>query len=314
MSFGRLGIAHFPVLHRQLASPTNTRFSGSLTSQDDLTQDNKDVLIERLNDLVQRLSKHGASIEDNAVTNIHHMVDGIETLMREKPKEPLIEDTDSESEDGVTREQESLWGPPLPLTPVRNTRMRLPESWKSPQRSSPAPTIEETTVPKTADDQEEVEEIAMQVSQPSASTNKEMSAPKVAEIASEAEELAAQLSQTVAELQIRREESDHIHDLLVTRAEKAAERILLLEYRIAEMEDDFSSNQSELKFLRIQLQAIEAQTSQYIPLSADKDLANSITKWKFDWEEIDRKSRARRKKCHGSITNSDDSGTIVDSF
>jgi hypothetical protein len=29
--------------------------------------------------------------------------------------------------------------------------------------------------------------------------------------------------------------AQHIHDLLVTRAEKAAERILLLEYRISEM-------------------------------------------------------------------------------
>lgn len=89
----------------------------------------------------------------------------------------------------------------------------------------------------------------------------------------------------------------------------------LLKYAIVFLtisrEDDFSSNQSELKFLRIQLQAIEAQCSQYIPLTSDKELAESITKWKFDWEEIDRKSKARRKKCQDSRPNSDDSGTIV---
>jgi len=92
----------------------------------------------------------------------------------------------------------------------------------------------------------------------------------------------------------------------------------LLKYALMSLtigrEDDFSSNQSELKFLRIQLQAIEAQCSQYIPLSRDKELAESITKWKFDWEEIDRKSKARRKKCQGSRPNSDDSATIVNGF
>jgi hypothetical protein len=176
MSFGRLGIAHFPVLHHQFSSPTSSRFPESLSSQDDLTQDNKDVLVERLNDLVQRLSKDGASIEDKAVTNIHHLVDGIETLMREKPKEPNLDDLDIESESGDTKEQEILWGPALPRSPIQNIRMRLPDSWRSPQLSAP---------PK-----------------------QEINSSKTAEIAKEAEELTSQLAKTVSELQIRREESD----------------------------------------------------------------------------------------------------------
>jgi len=176
MSLGRLGIAHFPVLHRQFSSPTSSRFPESPPSQDDLTQDNKDVLVERLNDLVQRLSKHGASVEDKAVTNIHHLVDGIETLMREKPKVLNLDDMDIESENGDTREQDSLWRPALPRSPIQNIRMRLPDSWRSPQ--------------------------------PSASPIQEINTSKAADIAREAEELASQLAKTVAELQIRREESD----------------------------------------------------------------------------------------------------------
>jgi hypothetical protein len=63
-------------------------------------------------------------------------------------------------------------------------------------------------------------------------------------------------------------------------------------------EEDFEANQAELQFLRIQLQAIEAQCAQYIPPGEDQDLSQSIKNWKIDWEDIDRRSRARRKKCH----------------
>jgi hypothetical protein len=72
-------------------------------------------------------------------------------------------------------------------------------------------------------------------------------------------------------------------------------------------------NQSELKFLRIQLQAIEAQSSQYIPLDGDDELTQSIMNWKIDWEAIDKRSKERKKKnLHTSVTMRDDSRTIVD--
>ena len=56
---------------------------------------------------------------------------------------------------------------------------------------------------------------------------------------------------------------------------------------------------SELKFLRIQLQAIEAQCS---PQHVDLELSQSIMNWKVDWQDIDRRSKARRKKCHSAMT------------
>ncbi|EHL00296.1 hypothetical protein M7I_3792 [Glarea lozoyensis 74030] len=119
-------------------------------------------------------------------------------------------------------------------------------------------------------------------------------------IAEEAEALATQLSKSIAELQQRREEADKIHDLLITRIETSAEQILFLEYHIAEMEDDYEANQSELQFLRIQLQAIQTQYNELLPQNRDEELSESIRNWKIDWEDIDRRSKARRKRGQDS--------------
>ncbi len=61
-------------------------------------------------------------------------------------------------------------------------------------------------------------------------------------------------------------------------------------------EEDFENNQSELKFLRIQMQAIETQASQYIPKDEDPELTESILNWKVDWENIEKRAKTRRKK------------------
>ena len=76
--------------------------------------------------------------------------------------------------------------------------------------------------------------------------------------------------------------------------------------------DDVDANQSELKFLRIQLQAIEVYSSHYLPLEVDEELSKSIMNWKTDWEDIDRRSKARRKKCHVSIASLDGSQTSLE--
>jgi hypothetical protein len=217
-----IGISSFPVLHRQFSSPTSTFLLESSPSQD-LTQDNKDVLIERLNDLVLRLSKD-SFVEDRIISAIHTGVDRIELLMKDGGKESQKKSPQvgSESKHSRGNSEDIFWG--SPLTPTRNVRMRFPESPTSPRHSiHPRPQI---------------------------------SADRAIEIANSADELSSKLLATVAELQVRREESDvslpqitkspgpftakanfiqHIHDLLVTRAEKAAERILVLEYRIKEM-------------------------------------------------------------------------------
>ena len=77
-------------------------------------------------------------------------------------------------------------------------------------------------------------------------------------------------------------------------------------------EDDFQANQSELNFLRIQLQAIEVQCSEYISRSQDLELNESISNWKIDWRDIERKSKARRSKLHLDANHSTGSSNISD--
>lgn len=274
MSFHRLGISHFPALGRPALSPTTSTFSDSIT-QEDVNEDNKDVLLDRLNDLVLRLSKED-SLVDTAVTAIHSKVEAIEQIIRSGRRKKI--------EEVGARENDSYWGS---LSPTRSISLRLPSSAKNtPRHSRQATQLDPSP---------------------------QMNPTQATEIAKAAEELVSQLTHAVVELQSRKEESDRIHDLLFIRAEKAAERILLLEYRIAEMQDDCETNHSELEFLRIQLKALESQCSPYIPQNEDQELSESIMQWKIDWEDINRKTKARRKNGHSSSSPSDTKGSGVNS-
>ena len=177
LGLGSPGISHFPVLHRQFSSPTSTIVLESSPSQEDLTQaqDNKDVLIERLNDLVLRLSKD-SSFDDGIVSAIHAGVDKIELLMRSKEKENQKRSPQAGSESRHSRgnSEDIIWG--SPLTPSRNIRMRFPDSPASPR--------------------------------PSLHRQPQMTADRAIEIAKSAEDLSNNLLATVTELQTRKEESD----------------------------------------------------------------------------------------------------------
>jgi hypothetical protein len=133
-------------------------------------------------------------------------------------------------------------------------------------------------------------------------------------LARAAADLATSLTNTLVGLQTRKTESDAIHDLLVQRCEQSTERVLLLEYRLAEMDDDFSAHASELTFLRIRMQAIEAQCAPYLERGREEDggeLSDSIARWKIDWEEVNRRMRARRERVGsgGSVTGGDGEAT-----
>jgi len=134
----------------------------------------------------------------------------------------------------------------------------------------------------------------------------------IIELTAAVETLVSQLTAAVAELQVRKEESDHIHDLLLTRAEKAAMKIVSLEKRVAELEDDREADESELKSLRIQLRAIEVQAAAYVTQNEDPELSESIRNWKKEWEDIDMRYKARRKKRQVSMDALDDLRTAVD--
>lgn len=169
MSLHHLGIAQFPVIYRPFSSPIASPRSIRCSSREDLTEDNKDVLIERLNDVVLRLSK-GSALDDSTFASMHHKVDEIELLMREGSRpESLSFESGSP---GGAREDDMFWGP---RTPTGSFRMRLPDMVKT----SPQP------IPGT-----------------------DITTSKATKIARDAEKLASQLSKSIAELQIRRQESD----------------------------------------------------------------------------------------------------------
>ncbi|KAK3955491.1 hypothetical protein QBC32DRAFT_252880 [Pseudoneurospora amorphoporcata] len=118
-------------------------------------------------------------------------------------------------------------------------------------------------------------------------------------IAAEAEKLAAQLEVVLRSLEKRREESNHVHALLVERAEAAASRILDLEQEVADLEDEISCQESELKHLRLELRAIETLVNEFLPPveAADPELVRSIENWKADWKRLREQmlSKSRRK-------------------
>ncbi|KAA8631570.1 hypothetical protein SMACR_06750 [Sordaria macrospora] len=134
-------------------------------------------------------------------------------------------------------------------------------------------------------------------------------------IAGEAEKLAAQLEAVLKSLETRREESNHVHALLVERAEAAASRILDLEKEVVYLEEEISSQESELKHLRLELRAIETLVNEFLPPveAADPELVRSIENWKADWKKLREqmllsKSRRKGKSSNRKIPEEHDGG------
>jgi len=82
MSLQHLRLARLPV-YGQLTSAGSTEASPS----QNLAQDNRDVLIERLNELINFLSR-GDDLEERAMVEIHSKVDQIEEVIRGKEEFP----------------------------------------------------------------------------------------------------------------------------------------------------------------------------------------------------------------------------------
>jgi hypothetical protein len=99
--------------------------------------------------------------------------------------------------------------------------------------------------------------------------------------------------------------AQHLHSLLIDRAETAATRILDLEKEIVDLEDDILANESELRHLRLKLRAVETLCHEFVHPDADPVLFQSIENWKADWvlvrdRMLDRKRdrKERRVRLH----------------
>lgn len=241
MSLHFLGIRDFPSLHRELTSSQLPTIIPE-DSTEDLAQDSKDVLVQRLLDLANHIQEQ--ELPDQALSTLHHDVDHMERTWQKTPapKPPLVRPilrsfgSSMSLRSNGSHQDEPFWRPGSPLSPG----LESPFRFHSPKTISKAP-------------------------EPAKAAP---SAMRCAILANEADALLAKLVKVVTELKSRREESEvrtsrnpsrsgcifcisaistptdvsqHIHDLLITRAEKAAQRVTELEDKIADLYVHFNA-------------------------------------------------------------------------
>ncbi|KAK2026911.1 hypothetical protein LX32DRAFT_463196 [Colletotrichum zoysiae] len=274
---------HFSTPGQQYATPvaksplarswTEDDLTASAHSNENTNENTRDTLglIQRLNDLTHKLLA-GEDVPDTNVSAMHGKLDEIESVLAGQPPQatpqgkPKTWSVDAQS----VEHHESLWTSPSPSW-FRTGLSEISPSFRSSFRRdtpSPEPTVEK----KPAVDS--------------------------FRIASEAAKLNSELETLVTNLKARQEESEHIHQLLVTRAERAAQRIIFLQGRVRDLEEELQENDSELTYLRLGLKAIEVQC----PNNTDPDLAQSIQNWKADWSDLKRK-RSKHKSFDRSAYN-----------
>ncbi|KAI5928029.1 hypothetical protein F4810DRAFT_646534 [Camillea tinctor] len=221
-----LGMSPFSPLSRQFSSPfaaatSPPRSVSEDPGQEDLTQDSKDVLIQRLNDLAARLNHQDLMTEGN-VLSLHTKVDEMENLLAThysplKTKSPKHRPSSS----ALGNSRLEVGSPLRPSTPNQVT---------SDQPSHMQPPSAAKTNGANHDDK--------QAKQAKPEHVPKISAAEAERVVAEAQLLHKGLEEVIANLRARQEESDHIHDLLITRAERAAQRILFLERRVKELESE----------------------------------------------------------------------------
>ncbi|KXJ96562.1 hypothetical protein Micbo1qcDRAFT_1565 [Microdochium bolleyi] len=114
-------------------------------------------------------------------------------------------------------------------------------------------------------------------------------------IVQEAHELSSQMEAVAKSLLERQEETEHIHSMLLTRLEQAADKIVRLESRAAELEGERDEAEMDILNLQIHLKAIEVQ----MPKNIDAELRESIATWKAEWSSLRRKRALHRTESHG---------------
>ncbi|KAI0900799.1 hypothetical protein F4806DRAFT_168176 [Annulohypoxylon nitens] len=275
-SLHSLGMSPFSPMRRQFSSPL-VRSSSPLHSQEpehsdeeELVKDSKDVLVQRLNDLAAQLSRQD-HIKGDDVYGLHAKVDEMERVL--STKDHLH---------------------PSGLTPRRTPRRSRPNSLILPNnRSEHDPFSGLSKLGRMIPNIPNIP-LPVQKSTATQTTGRQISTAESDRIVREAQNLCKELEEVASNLRARQEESDHIHELLITRAERAAQRIIQLEKRIKELERERNEGEMEMLNLQIQLKAIEVQCLSYVPENADQELRESISAWRTEWSALKRK-RARRK-------------------
>ncbi|KAK7748051.1 hypothetical protein SLS53_001303 [Cytospora paraplurivora] len=348
------------------ASSSPTTSSGSDSDPDDcVTQDSRDVLVQRLNDLAQRLAGGADVLRAGDVGALHAQVDDMERLLsrgsrrrgsssrrRNNGRDP----SSSAAAAAAARRRASSSLQPGGLLSRRGSMVLLSPggggdngearrqprqefardalgisaaplgspSWLVPQFQR-RPTslygggggVDNGYEDRTSDLHRAVPILplssASSVEQPGSAAaagggdgSPQISSEMADRIVMEAEGLCAEMASVIASLQKRREESDHLHAVLVQREDTTSKLIHEQAARIGELEDTVAEDESELRYLKIQLRGIEAQCLGYLPRGADPELDLSIRNWKKDWTELRDRWSARRGN---SFVSGDESGS-----
>ncbi|KAI0011683.1 hypothetical protein F4779DRAFT_172448 [Xylariaceae sp. FL0662B] len=283
-SLHSLGMSPFSPLRRRFPSPF-ARSSPSPHSdaehseqEENLAEDSKDVLVQRLNEVAVQLSQQH-HLKEETINQLHRRMDDMEKALSIKDWLPKPKSKRPRPASLVLRrgrsERESFGEPSTP-GPSRSDIANVPSSARNSSLT-------------------EASGEAHGTKGKGPTRGPGMSSALAKRVVVEARNLCKEMEHVITNLRARQEETEHIHELLITRAERAAQRIIYLERRVGELERERNEGEMEMLNLQIQLKAIEVQCLSYVPKDADEDLRESISAWKTEWSALKRK-RARKDR------------------
>lgn len=100
--------------------------------------------------------------------------------------------------------------------------------------------------------------------------------------------------------------TQHLHKIFNNRNQLSHQRRLQQQHQAqAEVIDDLEAiladHEADLRHLKVELRAIEAQCMGYVPKGADPELDESIRRWRQDWAALRDKFSSRRRKGPASL-------------
>ncbi|CRK22770.1 hypothetical protein BN1723_012770 [Verticillium longisporum] len=315
MSLGHLGIVPLTPLGKQLAASlgrtpeTPLRGSHRDASSDhgsgprgladeELTQGSKVQLIQRLTALTQKLVQ-GSDVPDQITLDLLlRRVDEIDRVVDGHPPSAPFRPHLTCRPAGSIDERGSFFGSPSSSW-MHSRYSSLSLSVRAERPKTPEPVVKKPDVDsfKIASEAEKLtaELDTLVTNLKARQEESEHIHDLLVTRAEQAEKLTAELDTLVTNLKARQEESEHIHDLLVTRAERAAQRIIFLQSRVQDLEAELHDSDTDLSHLRLGLKAIEVQCPRdFLATHAAVELAQSIANWKADYAALKQRRAARR--------------------
>ncbi|PSR90506.1 hypothetical protein BD289DRAFT_430659 [Coniella lustricola] len=322
-------------------------------SVDNIAQDSRDVLVQRLNDLADKLS--AADVRATSIEALHRQVDNMERIVRGASRSRSASRHSASTRRGSTslrsaspHRPHSLYLPPSgtggvaesPRGRVMTHMSPISPSWLM-SRFQQGHHQTKSQKQSMAEEQENHEQDndgqipGRHVSASSALVNPKLHASDVPQLTApalprrpesvdaststtppdlasdvaetvvlEAEKLCTEMATVIESLRARREESDHIHTILIEREKLAHQRLQQAATLAATQQHQkqvaqiVAHHETELRHLRVQLRAIEVNCMGYVPADAHADLDRSIRSWKDNWYR-------RRELCTGAEGHSE---------